>query len=196
VDDLAYFRSLLDDLTHHFAIDEHRIFATGLSNGGAMSHRLACDLSDRIAAIAPVGGGNQLAVAQGCNPKRAVPVLEIHGTEDPCWSYDGGKGACVQRDGAIYVSIPDTVSGWAKRNGCAATPTTETLPDSTNDGTRVSIDRYGSCTADVSFVKVEGGGHAWPGGYSYFSADMIGRTSTDVSANQLIWDFFKAHPLP
>ncbi len=87
VDETAYFTDLLVDLGSAFRIDNEHLFATGISNGGSMSQRLACTFP-HIAAIAPVAGENQYATTRPCTP--AIPVLEIHGTGDPCWPYDGG----------------------------------------------------------------------------------------------------------
>src|SRR5207245_11747467 len=83
----SYFRALLDDLSQTVNVDASKVYATGMSNGSAMVHRLACELADRIAAIAPVAGGNQLSAVSSCNPPRPVPVIEFHGTADPAWPY-------------------------------------------------------------------------------------------------------------
>lgn len=197
VDDVAYFNALLDDLKSAFAIDEARVYATGMSNGGAMSHRLACDLSDRIAAIAPVGGANQHAATGLCKPLRAVPVLQIHGTEDPCWGFEGGTGGCLQKDDRRYISVNDTMKFWAKNNGCADAPKLEELRDTApDDGTRITRETYDACAAPVVLLKVNGGGHTWPQGWGYVGEEQIGRTSQDLNANEAIWSFVKNHRLP
>jgi polyhydroxybutyrate depolymerase len=196
VDDLKYFNALLDDLQSAFAVDDKRIYATGMSNGGAMSHRLACELSDRIAAIAPVAGANQLAAIGECKPKRAVPVLQVHGTEDPCWGFQGGTGACLQQDDRRYISVPDSMKFWAKNNHCADAPKLEQLPDAApDDGTRVTRETYEACAAPVTLLRVDGGGHTWPQGWGYFGEGRIGRTSQEVSANEELWKFLSAHHL-
>jgi polyhydroxybutyrate depolymerase len=199
VDDVAYFRALLDDAAKVMTIDPRRVFATGMSNGGAMSHRLACELSDRIAAIAPVGGGNELATGAPCSPPRAVPVLDIHGTLDPCWPYAGGLLACIGTHVLPVVAIPKTVTDWAARDGCPATPVETDLPDSDpGDGTRAHLQTFGPCRdgAEVIHYRVEGAGHTWPRGYQYFATGIVGRMSQDFSANEVIWAFFEKHPKP
>jgi poly(3-hydroxybutyrate) depolymerase len=95
IDDVGYIRALLADVATRTAIDPKRIFFTGMSNGAAMSQRLACQAADLVAAIAPVAGENQFALA-GCTPSRPVAVLDIHGTSDACWPYPGGNGGCLQ----------------------------------------------------------------------------------------------------
>jgi len=195
IDDLAYFRDLLDDLEGAVSIDRARMYATGISNGGSMSHRLACELADRIAAIASVAAGNQFAAVETCAPGRAVPVLQIHGTDDTFWPYKGGEA----REAGVRVSIPETIRGWVERNGCAASPDVSLEPDrDPTDGTRARRESYGACRdgAEVVFYTVEGGGHTWPGGLQYLPTRLIGKTSRDLDANTIIWDFFRRYALP
>jgi polyhydroxybutyrate depolymerase len=199
VDDVAYFRALLADLPAVSPVDEKRVFATGISNGAAMTHRLACELSDRIAAIAPVSGGNQFSTGAPCAPPRAVSDLEIHGTEDPCWAYDGGPAACAQKDGLNKIDVPKTVADWVARNGCPSAPDLSDLPDTDpNDGTRTHAERYASCRdgTEVRLLRIEGGGHTWPGGFQYLPVASVGRIAKDFDANAVMWDFFAAHPMP
>lgn len=194
VDDLAYVDALLDEVEAAVAVDADRVYATGISNGGAMSHRVACERADRFAAVAPVAGANQLAAATGCEPSRPVPVLQIHGTEDPCWAWDGGDAACLQKDDDVYVSVDESMAGWATRNGCGGAAGTEALPDAEDDGTTAIRHTWPGCAADVELLEVVGGGHTWPRGWSYLSERRIGPTSQDFSVNEEIWAFFAAHP--
>lgn len=196
VDDLAYVDALLDEVRAAVAVDDARVYATGLSNGGAMSHRMACDRADVFAAVAPVAGANQFAAAQGCAPSRPVPVLHTHGTEDPCWEWGGGTGACLQDDGDTYVSVDASMDGWAERNGCAGDAVATDLPDTVDDGTTTIRHAWPGCAADVELLEVVGGGHTWPGGWSYMREGKIGPTALDFSMNEEMWAFFEAHPLP
>lgn len=199
IDDLAYFDALFAEVERAVLVDEARVFATGLSNGGAMSHRLACARADKIAAIAPVGAGNQVAAVQGCEPSRPVPVLVIHGTADPCWAMEGGESACLQDDGMAKVGVQESIDGWVARNGCAAAATVEELPDTDpNDGTNTTRTRHGECRegADVAVLLSEGGGHTWPDGWQYLGAAEVGPVVRDYRANEELWAFFAAHPMP
>jgi polyhydroxybutyrate depolymerase len=156
-----------------------------------MAERLACEMPEAIAGIAPNSAGNQYATTQPCaSPK---PVIEFHGTADPCWPFDGGTVSCADMRGGIKISVPDTVEGWRVRNGCQATSTTTALPDSTSDGTTVEKIVY-DCPAgkEVVFYKITGGGHAWPSGSDSGSADH-GPLCTDISANRIMLDFFAGH---
>ena len=135
IDDIAYFNALLDDLESWLHVDTTRVFATGLSNGGAMSHRLGCELSSRITAIAPVGGANPFSTAAECSPEQPVPVLQIHGTADPCWTYHESAEACIGGDGKRKMGVELSTEEWATRNDCALEPTETRLPDAIDDDT-------------------------------------------------------------
>lgn len=195
-DDVAYTDALLDEIRRALLVDEQRIYATGISNGGSMSHRLACDRADVFAAVAPVAGANQALGWPGCTPSRPIPVLHVHGTEDPCWGYDGAIEESLCEDGTTgaFMDVPTSMAGWWERNGCTGTLETP-LPDVADDGTSpFRVDGVG-CAADTVHLRVDGGGHSWPGGWEYLAEDRIGRLCTDFSASEEIWAFFAAHPL-
>jgi len=192
VDDIAYFRALLDDLARWVAVDSRRVYATGLSNGGAMSHRLACQMADRISAIAAVGGANQYSTTAECAPSRPVPVLQTHGTADPCWPYDGGKAACAQRDGMAKISVDASMRVWTTINGCGTARDEEQL--ASEPGIRTERIRWTRCRAETALVRMTGGGHVWPGGWPYFGERVIGPMVQGWSANRVILDFFGRHP--
>lgn len=196
IDDMAFLDALHEELLAVLNVDEDRVYATGLSNGGAMAHRLACERSTRFAAIAPVGAGNQLAAVQGCNIARPVPVLEIHGTADPCWTFEQSAQACAQDDGEIKVGVAETVAGWAERNGCAGDVVTEPLADTVEDGMSTTRESHTGCVdgADVVLLRVENGGHTWPNGDPYASENQVGGVTRDFDADDEILAFFAAHP--
>jgi polyhydroxybutyrate depolymerase len=190
-DDVAFTHALLDDLAGVANVDAKRVFACGMSNGGMMCHRLAIEMSDRIAAIAPVGGTLAMRNPQ---PQRPVPVMQIHGTEDEFvpWTASAGPGVL----GWSFLGVEETIDFWVKHNGCATTPLEESLPDrDPADDTTVERFTYGGgpAGADVVLVKVVGGGHTWPG--RALPIGVLGRTTKDVDANDLIWEFFLGHPL-
>ncbi len=195
VDDLRYATELLDRIGAAIPVDARRVFATGISNGGAMSHRLACQLPDRIAAIAPVSGANEWADdGDACDAR--VPIRQFHGTEDPCWPFDGGAAACLQDDGKAKTSVMATFAGWATRNGCSQTfADTPRAERDLADGTTLAIRAWQGCAATTELFVITGGGHTWPGGWQYFSDDTVGRVSHEAD-NADILDFFDAHPHP
>jgi polyhydroxybutyrate depolymerase len=191
--DIAYFRALLGALSRWVAVDPRRVYATGLSNGGAMSHRLACQMADRIAAIATLGGENQYATAATCAPRRPVPVLDIHGTRDPCWPYEGGTAACAQRDGMSKISVEASMRIWAAINGCGSAQAAQ--PMASEDGIKTERVRWAGCRAETELIRTVGGGHVWPGGWPYLREGIIGPMVRGWSANRVILDFFRRNPM-
>lgn len=189
-DDVAFTAKLLDDLANVVNVDSRRVFATGLSNGGMMCHRLAAELSDRIAAIAPVAG--TLALPQ-VHPTRPVSVIHFHGTADRIVPLGGPVGWTPAR--MQFRSVAETVQTWVEVNGCPNQPTTNECPDVAKDGTTVTRKVYGPGKngAEVVLVVVTGGGHTWPGQQPMVS--FLGRSTRDVAANDLLWEFFLKHPM-
>ncbi|HEX6869628.1 MAG TPA: PHB depolymerase family esterase [Micromonosporaceae bacterium] len=193
VDDVAFLAAVLDTIRRdHPVADRTRAFATGMSNGAMMAHRLGCDLADRVVAIAPVAGGMPVAVSAGCRPVRPVAVLDIQGTADPLVPYQGGEvtvpGTGGQR--GELLSATRTATRWARLNGCAGVATTGSVPDRAEDGTRTTSQSW--CGGRVQLYTVDGGGHAWPGGLPYLPARIIGPTAEDFDASELIAAFFAA----
>ncbi len=195
IDDVDFFDRLVAELERVIPIDRRRIFLTGLSNGGAISHRLACARPDVVAGIATVGGTNQFVAAGGACTAR-VPVLAIHGTEDPCWPYDTASSTCAFLESGRKVGVETSTEGWRDRNGCSTAFTDTPLPDSASDGTRATRRVWTGCSAAVERIRVEGGGHTWPGGNAYLDEATIGRVSRDFRASDEIVRFFDAHPRP
>jgi len=191
VDDVAFVRHVLDDLQEIANVDRRRVFATGMSNGAMMAYRLASEMSDRIAAIAPIGGPMG---TKECRPGRAVSVMHFHGDADAFAPFKGGRGRGIS--GTDFYSVQHSIDAWVAANGCHPTPTVERFPDREDDGTTVKQLRYGSGKdgSEVVLVLIEGGGHTWPGREPRMRA--LGASTRDISANDLMWEFFEKHPLP
>ncbi|MBN1770354.1 MAG: prolyl oligopeptidase family serine peptidase, partial [Deltaproteobacteria bacterium] len=173
IDDVGFLRAAVAHVSERLCIDPRRVYATGMSNGGYMSHRLACEASDLFAAAAPVSGGMGLV---SCAPARPMPVLAFHGTADAIVRYDLGHGA---------------YRGWADRNGCAETLARTTHGDS-------YCETYTDCDGgvEVGFCSLDGMGHCWPGGSRSLCLSYLGPYSDDVDANETMWEFFLRHPRP
>ncbi|AGA26545.1 extracellular catalytic domain type 1 short-chain-length polyhydroxyalkanoate depolymerase [Singulisphaera acidiphila] len=193
VDDVSFTRELLDDLAKVAKVDAQRVYATGMSMGAIMTYRLASELSDRIAAIAPVCGPMG---TETCRPKRPVSVIHFHGTEDEAVPLKGGKGK-LDVSGTDFYSVDHSIRAWVKANGCHEKPTTDELPDRVDDGTKVIRKTYsgGEDGSQVVLVVIEGGGHTWPGREFGPELKVLGKSTKDVAANALIWEFFENHPM-
>ena len=196
VDDVGFIVALINYLTKNYHVDSRNVFVVGMSNGGLMTYRLACEIPERLAAVAVVGVSMSENLYDSCSPRTPVPIMIILGTDDPIVPWDGGELHFGPVKLGRVVSVEKTVEYWADRNGCTVRHRREYLPDTDpEDGTRVWIERYSNCSgeAEVVLYGIEGGGHTWPGGYQYLPESIIGRTSRDIDANEVIWNFFTEH---
>jgi polyhydroxybutyrate depolymerase len=196
---VAYLRALMDTVGTGLCLDLARVYVTGMSYGGMMTSRVICDMSDVIAAGAPVA---RTIAFDPCPSERPVPVMAFHGTADRVLPYEGGigpelTGIGIQQGPAtgtpLEASIPEAVAAIAERNGCDPEPAEEQVSE------HVTVQEHGGCTdgAEVVFYTVEGGGHSWPGSPAASElSDRLGETTQEISATDLMWDFFMEHPLP
>jgi polyhydroxybutyrate depolymerase len=187
-DDVSFVSKLISEIGLSYKIDIKRVYACGLSNGGSMMYRLACELSDRIAAFASVSGG--MAEDVPCFPDRPVPFMEIHGTADSINLYDGIPG--------LLTPIPEGIDFWVNNNQCDEVPTVMDFPDlDPTDSTTVSLKKYGNCDegANVWLMDVVDGGHVWPTSFIP-PPPFIGPTNNDVHGGSEIWNFLQQHEHP
>ncbi len=180
VDDLGFISSLLDSLSDSYNIDQSRIYSTGMSNGGYMSFLLACQLSERIAAIASVTGSMTLQTYNLCNPQRPIPVLQIHGTNDRIVPYNGNP--------KWTLSINNVLEYWINHNNCDTSPSVMSFPDmNISDG--INVQRLTWLNGDHSVVTdhiiVHGGRHVWFGVWR----------NMDIHSSSEIWRFFSKYDI-
>jgi polyhydroxybutyrate depolymerase len=182
VDDVAFVVALVDDVAAEYDLDRRRVYATGLSNGGLMAYRLACDAADRFAAVAPLAATLPIE----CRPGSPVSLLHIHGLADENIPFVGGAG----EKGVVAIDWPparDGVERWVEIDGCAGDPTV-------NEGGGVTTESWAVCDdgTAVELVTIAGGGHSWPGGRRLPAP--FDPPSNAFDATPAIWDFFAAHP--
>jgi polyhydroxybutyrate depolymerase len=185
IDDVAFIRALINELQSRLSIDATRIFATGISNGGMMCYLLACQLSDKIAAIAPVAGAMGM---ENCQPTQPVSAIIFHGTADEHVLFNGGK-PLKQADNHPRIDKPVSfaVDFWIKANGCSAVPQKETKGNIVKE--TYSNGKNGS---EVVLYTIEGGQHAWPGGDRGWPGGDV--PTKELTATDVMWDFFVKHP--
>lgn len=183
IDDVGFIDALIDSLADDHAIDTMRVYATGMSNGGFMSYRLACELSGRIAAIAPVSASMSMI---DCAPARSMPVIALYSYQDESVPYLGGIGTGVS---AHYNSPLDSV-----QNAFAAHANCTVLNDTIIDNAEMTVIRWHECDCaqEVITYMTHDGGHSWPGGVQSPIGDPV---SIVISANDLMWDFFQQYTL-
>ena len=193
-DDLAFIGALIERFVANSGADRRRVYAAGMSNGGMMSFRLACDLPGRIAAIGVVAANLPGALAERCAGGPPLPVMMISGTQDPLMPWAGGQVA--GRRGAV-LSARESAALFAHRVGDPV-ETIEPLPSfADGDPTRVKRHRWKTGSgAEVMLYEIEGGGHAWPGGAQYLPEGVIGRSSRQIDASREVIEFLLRFRLP
>ncbi len=180
--DLEFIATLVDTLKSRYTIDQN-LFSTGMSMGAFMTYKIACNLKYKINAIAPVAG-NMTSFLQNFNCNTQIPVLHIHGTEDPIVSYEGALG---------IPPVETTLKNWSSKNGCSGRIDSFAIPDiNKKDSSFITVYQYKNCqhSNEVLLYKVYGGGHTWPGAPINLP---FGNTNRDIHASTVIWDFFKKH---
>jgi polyhydroxybutyrate depolymerase len=195
-DDVGFVAALLDDLATLFNVDERRVYACGISNGAQFSYRLAKQLTDRIAAIATVGGQRPAGRGLFPSPAEPMPVMQFSGKQDIYAPFDGGqphpgKGLFKVRIETQLESVEEVIRSWVNFNHCPSEPA-----DVKRVG-RAIAKRYGpgEAGAEVVLWILEDGGHTWPGG-QVLPAEVkagVGHINHDISASELMWEFFKKH---
>ena len=182
VADVGFVEAAIDDASDIACVDPDRVYATGMSNGGAMSSVLGCRAPERFAAIAPVAA--IIFVAPFCTNAPPIPIIAFMGDADPVVPFNGGKVNCCGNP--TIGSAPEAMAGWAAHNGCDAAFTDEDLASDVVRRTWTGCDGG----ADTVFHIVEGGGHTWPGA---IPIQQLGATTSSIDATEAIWEFFAAH---
>lgn len=184
VDDIGFTAALIDSLSLDYSINPERVYSTGMSNGGFMSYTLACELSDRIAAIASVTGAMNLNQSSTCNATHQMPVMEIHGTSDGTVAYNGSSW---------IEATSNTLNYWAMFNNCSI-PAIMTAVPNTNTVDGCTAEHYvyqnGTNGVEVEHYKIIGGGHTWPN-----APITSGVTNRDIDASTKIWEFFMQYDI-
>ncbi len=173
-DDVGFINSVINFLNDEYSIDPKRIYSTGMSNGGYMSFKLACDLSSRIAAVVSVTGSMTNQTFDGCNPSHSTSVAQIHGLQDTVVSYAGN---------GFSKPIEEVMDYWVSNNNCESEPDTSEISGSNGGGTH---DVYSSCDneTNVELYLMTNMGHTWPN-----------LNNHDLQASTTIWNFLSKYDI-
>lgn len=187
INNVKFIKALIDRLVSAFKVNAKKVYATGHSNGGMMAYRLACEIPDKIAAIATNGC---TMVTASCNPNKPVPILHMHSELDKNVPYQGGPGDGIGTRGLVFNFIVAVMDGWSLRNNC--TNKAQVVVNDTN----YKLTTWTNCSGNVTlkYYLTKDGGHAWPGGLP--GSVMGDNPSKVINANNLIWDFFQQYQLP
>ncbi|MFT6727552.1 MAG: polyhydroxybutyrate depolymerase, partial [Flavobacteriales bacterium] len=182
IDDIGFISALIDSLEILYNIDSEKVFSTGMSNGGFMSLTLACELPNKVKAVASVTGSMTAFQINNCNNTNPTPMMQIHGTNDQTVIFEGSENV---------EGIENVVGFWVNQNGCDSVAVQTNIPDN-NAGDNSTATRYDfnqNCGDDASvvFYKVENGGHTWPGASFLIPGEV---TNLDFDASAVIWEFF------
>jgi polyhydroxybutyrate depolymerase len=190
IDDVKFIDQLITYMINTYHADPERVYVTGISNGGFMTSRLACQLSNRIAAIAVVAG--TMNEGEGYAPVKPMPVIYMHGTKDPVFSNKGGKVF-----GRLTYSQDQVMKIWAGLGKCSPKPVVTNFADTAHDGTSIIKEEYGNPITGIKVIgyTITNGGHTWPGGWQYLPRFIVGKTTKNLDACQVIWDFFRQYKL-
>lgn len=178
VDDVSFISDLIDTMKANYKIDTLRIFATGFCNGAMMVHKLACELSDRIAAFAPVAAGLTEDNWNSCQPSRPVSIMHFHARNDPSVPYYGGSYY-----NCYWPAVDSFMNFWVGKLAC------DLGPDSFYNEHGALRQRWwrSDDSSELVLWTTEDGSHYWPG-------SSLG--SQALKANDEMWEFFMAHPMP
>lgn len=196
--DSDFLLEIVAALSGRYAVDGHRVYVAGISNGGFMAQRLACYAPGKFAAFASVAAGGFAAMPAACRTTAPVSALYIHGTADRKvpWHGLGVEDADGKRQ-LVAMSITDTLKFWSRRNRCGPQVRVRTLPAAGGSpGTSVQFLTASECENDVevSLYAVTGGGHNWPGSRGVIPPRIAGRVNMDIHASDVIWSFFARNP--
>ena len=191
VDDVGFLRGLVGALGKRFAVDRDRVYVTGISNGGMMTLRLACDAADVFAGFVAVAASLGEDTAAACRPAIVRPVALIDGTDDPLVPFAGGEVRVLGTHRGRVIGAEATFAAFRDFGGCTAVEAAPPLDRIADDGTALVVRRAVGCRPGVNVVlyEVQGGGHAWPGGVRYAREWLIGKVSRELDATDEAWRF-------
>jgi polyhydroxybutyrate depolymerase len=186
VDDVAFISALIDELSATYSVDSAQVFAVGHSNGGIMAYRLGCELADKVTGVGVYAA--TLGVA-ACEPSAPVSLIHVHGTADQNLPIAGGRGE-NSLAGVDFAPPVEGIETYAAVDDCG-----EPIITTNGDITTTS---WSGCRDDsgVTFVKIDGASHAWPGGTGPANENLVGPAYADFAASEEIWAFLAAHPRP
>lgn len=191
--DITFIKDLVAYMVKYEQVDASRVYLTGISNGGMMTMRMACEASELFAAVAPVIAGMPVEIVESCKPKAPVSFLLMNGTEDPMVPWQGGEVHAFFKDRGKVLSGEETFNFWREKNACLKkADTDETLANKNTDDKSVITRKTYSCPNNINmeFHVVRGGGHTMPGSDIPNRKRILGQKNLDADGAELIWNFF------
>jgi polyhydroxybutyrate depolymerase len=181
VNDVGFIETVVNNVFGQLSISRQHIYAAGMSDGGMMAYRLACELPHVFTAVASVAGTDNTVA---CTPDKPVSVLHLHARNDRRMPFEGGADPLDNAKVRI-TSAPQTAAKWAKLDGCQETP----QPVLQQAGAMCEAYTYCRGQAEVRLCATDTGGHSWPGALKHGAETP----SQALSATHAIWAFFSTH---
>lgn len=196
VDDVGYLRALVVALEKRYPVDSNRVVVTGMSNGGMMTLRLACEARDVFKGFVAVAASLGEDIAPSCDATGITRLALIDGTADPLVPWDGGTVSVLGASRGRVIGAKATFAHFMAAAGCGTETDDPPLDRVADDGTQLTLHRAAGCTggADVRLYEIDGGGHAWPGGLRYAREWLIGKVSRELDATDEAWRFLGLAP--
>ena len=196
IDDVGFIDKLITKLENQINIDSHKIYACGISNGGFMVQRLAYELSEKIKGIGVVAANLSVVQSQKKFPENQVSVIFINGTQDPLVPYEGGEVTVFKQKRGKVLSVDKSIKTWKEINNCTKKVSEIHFPDInlSDDCTAVKAEWQNpeNPNIKVTAIKVNGGGHTWPGTKQYLPKRWVGKLNRDFNGCDEIWKFFQS----
>ena len=191
IDDVKFTDQIITYAIKNYNVDPQRVYVTGISNGGLLASRLACQLSNRLAAVAVVAAS--MDIGEGYEPVKPMPVIYMHGSADKLFPSAGGK-----KFGRVTYSQDGIIKKWVEVDKCDPKPVVTEFPDTMHDGTSATKYEYTNHKTGIKVMwyNILNGGHTWPGGWQYLPEFIVGKTTKNMNACAEIWNFFKGYRLP
>lgn len=196
INDVGFFEEMIENIQKKYSVNSNLVFACGISNGGFMVQRLAYELAGKIKGIGVVAANLSVVQSEKKFPTKPVPAIFINGTNDPLVPFDGGHVTVFNKKRGEILSVEESIETWKRINYCKQKKGVYHFPD---------VNKTDRCTAikttwqnqenpkiKVVAIKIENGGHTWPGTKQYLPRKLVGNTNYDFNGCDEIWNYFKS----
>jgi polyhydroxybutyrate depolymerase len=190
-EDVLYTSLFLDQITKKYSLDTKQVYGAGISNGGMMSLRLACEIPDRFVSITAFTASLPIKAKELCKPSQAIHLIIVNGSKDPIVPYEGGEVSLFRKSRGSILSTLESAELFANAYRCYS-PQNYSIPKILlDDPTSLNVKEWKCGEGSVQTITVQEGGHSWPGGINYLPESIIGKTSKQMNASSFLIDLIQ-----